>query len=141
MTFSSADETTLRAMVSDMEAAWRARDAGAYAGQFTADAEHINAYGMWWRGADEIAEGISFALNVIYPDNPISARDVLVTPLDDDLAVVQYRWRLSPYADPDGTRYADPGGRVTQVLARAPGGWRIRFFQSTFINLSAPHTR
>lgn len=141
MTFSSADEATLRGMVPDMEAAWQTGDAAAYSAQFISDADHVNAYGMWWRGRGEIAEGIGFALNVIYADNPISARDVEVTALGDDQAVVQYRWRLGPYADPDGTGYADPQGRITQVLVRTSEGWRIRFFQSTFINPNVPQSR
>jgi uncharacterized protein (TIGR02246 family) len=124
-----------------MEAAWRARDAEAYAGQFTEDAEHINAYGMWWRGRREIAEGIGFALNVVYRDNPIVARDVSLIPLGEDVALVQYRWRLNPYADPDGAQHDDPEGRVTQVVVRVARGWRIRAFQSTFINPNIPRGR
>lgn len=133
MTFTPADETELRDMVSAMEAAWRTHDASGYAAQFTTDAEHINAYGMWWRGRGEIAGGIGFALTIVYPDNPILARDVLVTPMGQDTAVVQYHWRLGPYSDPDGAHHADPEGRIIQVVVRMAEGWRIRFFQSTFI--------
>jgi uncharacterized protein (TIGR02246 family) len=73
---SPSDEAELRAMIPAMEAAWRSHDAGAYAAQFTPDAEHVNAYGMWWRGRAEIGEG-----------------------------------------------------------------WRIRYFQSTFVNPGVPHAR
>jgi uncharacterized protein (TIGR02246 family) len=136
-----SDRVALHAMVDDMESAWAARDAAAYAAQFTKDAEHINAYGMWWRGRREIEDGIRFALENIYPDNPIAADMVEVTGLSTDIAVVQYRRRLGPYGDPDGKWYEEPQGRVTDTLVRTPDGWRIRFFHSTFINPGVPQPR
>jgi uncharacterized protein (TIGR02246 family) len=138
---SPEDVAAIEAMVPAMEAAWRTHNAAAYVGQFVPDAEHINAYGMWWRGRDEIEQGIAFALTRIYPDNPIVASDVTVSAVAPKVAVLQYRWRLKPYSDPDGTRYADPQGRVTDILVRTDGGWRIRNFQSTFINPKVPQPR
>lgn len=135
------DVAWIKAMIPAMETAWRNHDAAAYAGQFTPDAEHINAYGMWWRGHDEIEQGIGIALTRIYPDNPIAASDVTVSALSPAIAVVQYRWRLRSYADPDGTTYIDPQGRVTEVVVRTANGWRIRNFQSTFINPKVPQSR
>lgn len=132
------EEAALRHMVADMERAWRARDAEAYAAQFTDDAEHINAYGMWWRGRREIAEAMKFVLDRIYPGNPITSDQVSVLPLTKEIAIVQYRWHLNSYADPDGTKHVNPQGRITQVVVKRPEGWRIRTFQSTFIN---PHVR
>lgn len=138
---SPQDKAAIEAMVPAMEAAWRTHDTAAYAGQFVPDAEHINAYGMWWRGHDEIEQGITFALTRIYPDNPIVASDITVSAVAPTVAVLQYRWRLKPYSDPDGTRYTDPQGRVTDVLVRTDKGWRIRNFQSTFISPNVPQPR
>ncbi|WP_260596601.1 SgcJ/EcaC family oxidoreductase [Sphingomonas endolithica] len=138
---SSQDVAAIEAMVPAMAAAWRTHDAAAYARQFVPDAEHINAYGMWWRGRYEIEQGIAFALTRIYADNPIVASDVTVSAVTPKVAILQYRWRLKPYSDPDGTRYADPQGRVTDVLVRTKEGWRIRNFQSTFINPKVPQPR
>jgi len=135
------EEAALRHMVADMETAWKAHDADAYAAQFTEDAEHINAYGMWWRSRREIAEAMKFVLNRIYPDNPIAADQVSVEPLSKDIAIVQYRWRLGSYTDPDGTKHVNPQGRITQVVVKRPEGWRIRSFQSTFINPNVRQVR
>ena len=131
----------LKQLVVEMAQAWKRHDADAYAAQFTDDAEHINAYGMWWRGRTEIASSMKFVLNKIYPANPISADQVSVQSLAKDLAVVQYRWQLRSYTDPDGTRHENPQGRITQVVVKEPAGWRIRYFQSTFINPHVRHTR
>jgi hypothetical protein len=57
------------------------------------------------------------------------------------LAVIQYRWQLQSYSDPDGTRYEKPAGRITQIVAKRSEGWRIAHFQSTFINPAVRHTR
>ncbi|WP_161988968.1 SgcJ/EcaC family oxidoreductase [Sphingomonas glacialis] len=138
---SQDDLTAIKAMVPAMEAAWRTHDAAAYAGQFVPDAEHVNAYGMWWRGRAEVEQGIAFALSRIYPDNPIVASDASVSAVGANVAILQYRWRLKPYSDPDGTHYADPQGRVTDVVVRTDAGWRIRNFQSTFINPNVPQPR
>lgn len=135
------DDWALRSMVSDMAVAWKARDARAYADQFTADAEHINAYGMWWRGRGEIEQAIRVALERVYPDNPISVDEITVRMVARRVAVVQYRWQLLPYTDPDGTKYDKPHGRVTQVVAQRQEGWRITNFQSTFINPNVPQPR
>lgn len=115
-TITAREEGALRHMVADMERAWKAHDADAYAAQFTDNAEHINAYGMWWRGRHEIAEAMKFVLNRIYPDNPITVDQVSVQPLTKDIAIVQYRWRLNSYEDPDGTKHVNPAG------ADHPGG-------------------
>lgn len=141
LTALATDIQALEAMIPAMVSAWAAKDASAYSAQFTTDAEHVNAYGMWWRGRAEIEAGIGIALTMVYPDNPIAARDVNVVMIGPDAAVVQYRWQLQPYADRDGTAYADPQGRVTQVVIRQPEGWRIKFFQSTFINPNVPQQR
>ena len=138
LSISIREEAALRHMVADMERAWRAPDAEASAAQFTDDAEHINACGMWWRGRREIAEAMKFVLDRIYPGNPISSDQVSVLPLTKEIAIVQYRWHLNSYADPDGTKHVNPQGRITQVVVKRPEGWRIRTFQSTFIN---PHVR
>lgn len=138
---SQDDLIAIKAMVPAMEAAWRTHDAAAYANQFVPDAEHVNAYGMWWRGRAEVEQGIALALNRIYPDNPIVASDASVSAVGANVAILQYRWRLKPYSDNDGTRYADPQGRVTDVLVRTDKGWRIRNFQSTFINPNVPQSR
>lgn len=138
---SSDDVAAITAMVPAIAAAWRTHDAAAYAAQFAPDADHINAYGMWWHGRSEIAGGIGFALTRIYPDNPIVAPDVTVQSITPTVAIVQYRWQLGSYADPDGTTYTDPQGRVSEVVTRTAEGWRIRNFQSTFINPKVPHTR
>ena len=138
---STGDVAELENMVPAMEAAWRTGDAASYAAQFTVDAEHVNAYGMWWHGRDEIFDGIGFALSQIYPTNQITTSEFAVEALSPDIAVVRYRWRLQPYSDPDGTHYADPQGRIINVLVKRSDGWRIRFFQSTFINPAVPHAR
>lgn len=138
---SVSDVTQLKQLVDEMAQAWKRHDAEAYAAQFTDDAEHINAYGMWWRGRPEIASAMKFVLNNIYPTNPISTDQVSVQPLSKDVAVVQYRWHLQTYVDPDGTRHENPQGRITQVVVKQPAGWRIRYFQSTFINPNVRHTR
>lgn len=138
---SATDDASLRRMVVEMEHAWNAHDADAYAAQFTPDAEHVNAYGMWWRGRREIADAMRFVLGRIYPTNPISADQVLVQPLAKNVAMVRYRWRLQSYTDPDGTRHENPQGRVTQVLVKHPEGWRIQAFQSTFINANVRQVR
>lgn len=134
-------DIALRSMVSDMALAWKARDARAYANQFTTNAEHINAYGMWWRGRAEIEQGIRIALERVYPDNPISVDEITVRMVAPRVAVVQYRWQLQPYADPDGTKYDKPIGRVTQVVSQGKEGWRITNFQSTFVNPKVPQPR
>jgi uncharacterized protein (TIGR02246 family) len=141
LTITASEEAALRHMVADMEKAWKARDADAYAAQFTDDAEHINAYGMWWRGRREIAEAMKFVLNRIYPENPITADQISIRPLAQHIAIVQYRWRLNPYADPDGTKHVRPQGRITQVVVKQPAGWRIQTFQSTFINPNVRQVR
>ena len=138
---SATDQASIRRMVVEMQQAWNAHDADAYAAQFTPDAEHVNAYGMWWRGRREIAEAMQFVLSRIYATNPISADQVLVQPLAKNVAIVRYRWRLQSYTDPDGTRHENPQGRVTQVLVKHPEGWRIRTFQSTFINPNVRQVR
>ena len=88
---SAKDLALLKALVPAMEAAWRSRDARAYASQFTSDAEHINAYGMWWRGRHEIAQAMAFTLEKIYPTNPLQADQVTVKGMGPGMAVVQYR--------------------------------------------------
>ena len=49
-------EAAIRALVTEVEAAWNTHDMRRFAGCFAEDADFVNVNGQWWQGRPEIEE-------------------------------------------------------------------------------------
>ena len=65
----SSDETAVRQIVQQVQDAWNAHDAKAFAAPFTTDADYVIVNGMLSKGRNEIEKGHTGIFTTIYSDS------------------------------------------------------------------------
>jgi uncharacterized protein (TIGR02246 family) len=55
------DEQAVRTIVSDFRDAWNRHDAKAMAALHTDDVNFVNIFGQWWKGRQEVEDGLARA--------------------------------------------------------------------------------
>lgn len=115
---SSADETSVRAVIDRYVAARDGRDAQAIETLFAADADQLTTAGEWRRGRTEIVEG--------------TARSSAQNPGARSIRIETVRFLSPDVALADGPYEIDAAGtaatrrmRTSIVLVRRSEGWRI----------------
>jgi uncharacterized protein (TIGR02246 family) len=101
--------------------AWSRRDAGAFAGMFTEDADYVTGDGQWLKGRPAIR-------GLVESPGPM-ARVAVLGPASirawDGGASVVFRWAASTSA------LIRAVGVASCVLERTPDGWRVQRLQNT----------
>ncbi|MBA2706840.1 MAG: nuclear transport factor 2 family protein [Gemmatimonadaceae bacterium] len=125
---SSADNDSIRAVMTRLGNAWMKRDAGAVASIYAADVEWTNAFGRVKRDRGELEAFLRnelFAGGTGTPGRSVTARTISFRYVGDDAAVVhtysENEGQLSPRGTPMGYRRI----HNTLVLAKLPEGWRV----------------
>jgi uncharacterized protein (TIGR02246 family) len=118
-------------VVHGLESAWNAGDGTAYAAYFTEDADLINVFGMHFHGRRAIAELMARVFATMFKGSTSRHEITSVVSLNQDVILVHLAGSLSLV---DGERK----NRQTLVLVPEAMMWRIRAFQNTGVNESAP---
>ena len=120
-----ADEAAIAALVENMERAWNAHDAKAYAGLFHPDAAFITFQGDYLKGRAEIEAVIASVHATIYRKSVSDRRVEDMTFIGPDAVVVHvYRTNFGISEKPIPSRN-------TLVVTRRDGKWGILAFQNT----------
>jgi uncharacterized protein (TIGR02246 family) len=122
-------------IVSSREAAWQTKDAAAYAAAFAADLNFINPAGVLFSGRDAFR-----ALHMFLFAGPFAGSTLALTVRDvqfltGTIAIVYLDLSITGWAFlPPGTIPPVDGvlrARVTWVVEKRSGEWRIVFMQNT----------
>ncbi|MDF9797720.1 uncharacterized protein (TIGR02246 family) [Catalinimonas alkaloidigena] len=114
--------------------AWNQRDAIKLASIFDKDAEFINVTGLWWHNRKDIEKAHDYGLRTIFNESTLKLVQTRVKYLDENIAVVQARMRLSGQTPTD--EVSDPGIRrniFTFVVHRSAQEWSVASAQNTDI--------
>ena len=128
-----SDEEVVRAVGMRVIETWNAHDMKAFAALFAHDAEFVNVYGMWWTGRERIQAEHEATHATIFRRSRLSAREIRVKFLRQDVASLHMRWDLSGLALPDGQPLPDRKGVLACVLVNDGGPWLIAVGQNTEI--------
>jgi uncharacterized protein (TIGR02246 family) len=134
---SPEDEPAIRKVLLALPDAWNARDANAWAENFTPDSGFVNILGMRFpdRASNQERHAALFA--TIFRDSTLHAEVLHIRFTDPDTAVAEVLFRLVGYkALPPGIGETAPGvleTRLVDVLQKINGHWRIVFSQNTAI--------
>ncbi|MEL7001578.1 MAG: SgcJ/EcaC family oxidoreductase [Bacteroidota bacterium] len=104
--------------------AWNKRDADNIASLFIEDAEFVNVVGLWWHNREDIRKAHDYGLKTIFSESVIEVRRIKVRMLNDSIAIVHARMRLSGQTAHDGV--TAPGVRMnifSFVVQKAMDGW------------------
>ena len=128
----SADEQVHLA-VESFYAAFNAHDFARAAEFTTDDWEHINPFGGWTRGREEVLKELrevhgSFLKGVTDTVESMSVR--LTTPSSAAVTVISH---MDTYVTPDGVRHENEGHVRTFIVVNRGGRWLIMQDQNTVI--------
>ncbi|PZP28753.1 MAG: hypothetical protein DI603_18935 [Roseateles depolymerans] len=123
-----------RRTVADLESAWNRHDMAAYAALLHDDAEWVNVVGMYWRGKAQIMKAHIAFHETIFKDCRLEGRDLTVREVAPDTVTAVWTHQQDAYRSPSGTLHEKTLNRMTLVLTRHDGRWRISNVQNGWIN-------
>jgi uncharacterized protein (TIGR02246 family) len=129
------DRAAVEGLVSQLEAAWKAKDSAAFAAPFAVDADFVNIRGEHFRGRPAIAAGHAAIFKTIYAGSTTQMTIEAARLLRPEVALVHVHSLLDAPQGPLAGRHRT---RFSMVLTRVPGGWEIAAFHNTLEATQGP---
>lgn len=123
-----------RRIVAALESAWNRHDMQAYGALFHEDAEWVNVVGMYWRGKPQVMRAHTVFHDTIFKDCQLEGRELTVREIAPDAAVAVWTHQQDAYRTPSGNLQDKTLNRMTLVVSRRDGQWRISQGQNVWIN-------
>lgn len=83
--------------------AWNQNSAQGIADLFSDDADFINVTGLWWQSKQDIFQAHDYGLRVIFKQSTLKLIKTKVRHLNDDIAIVQAKIRLTDQTAPSAS--------------------------------------
>lgn len=131
---SSAGPEATRRIVSDLESAWNRHDMQAYGALFHDDAEWVNVVGMYWRGKPQVMKAHTVFHDTIFKDCRLEGRELAVREVAPDVMVAVWTHQQDAYRTPSGNLQDKTLNRLTLVVTKRDGQWRISHGHNVWIN-------
>lgn len=122
----AGDETAIRKLATEFDAAWTAKSASRYAATFTEDADWENAFGGRRQGRKEIEATAANLLRNNFGsvhETIIGSRVLCIQP---DIALVDLYQTITGQTGGAGNVLADRHIRMSQIYLKRHGNWQIR---------------
>ena len=132
------DETAIRAIEAQQEAAWNAHDIAAWIQPYAPDAQFVTAFGLWWKSREETQRKMGYAFRTLFAQSRIHADQIEVTGLTPDVATAHVAWTLDGAKGPDGSDVSTVHLIQSQTLRKAGGQWQIVSAQDTAVISQLP---
>lgn len=132
-TAQTSDETAIRAIEAQQEAAWNAHDIAAWVRPFAPDAQFITALGLWWKSRDETQRKMGYAFRTMFVQSRLHVDQVEVTSLSSDVATAHLAITLDNATGPDGSDLGTVHLIQSQTLRKAGDQWQIASAQDTAV--------
>ena len=137
-TLSKPDEIAIRTVVMTVPEALNQKDMKMYADLFADDADWINVVGMHWRGKAAVVKAHEVYLKTIFRDGGMSTRDMTIRAVTPVVAIaVVTQDDKGGGILPDGSKAPPGSGRLTYVLVKRGGKWKITHGHNTIIDPNA----
>ena len=126
----TSEEGALHSLVYELESAWNAADAAAFAALFADDAEFIHILGGYYTGREAIEAGHRMIFGTVYKGSTVRYSVEKIKFVRPDVALVFLRQHLQFFEDGAPRELQ---GRPTIVAEMTDGNWRIAALQNTRI--------
>jgi uncharacterized protein (TIGR02246 family) len=136
-TLSVADEAAIRTTVKAVPEALNHKDMKAYADLFDDDADWINVVGMHWSGKANVVKAHQIYLKTLFSKGGMTTSELSVRAITPDVAIAIVTENDKGGVLPDGSQAPPGSGRLTYVLAKRGGKWKIVHGHNTGINIDA----
>lgn len=107
-------------------------------GDFTSDADFVNIYGMWRRGAAEIESGQGERMKTVLREAKITLLDLRIRFVRPDVAIVHQTHEMSGMLSPAGERIPPHRELSVRVLVKEHDKWLTTAFHNTIVRPVAP---
>lgn len=134
---SLSDEESLREVITGYCAAWNRHDMKALAELFTDEAQWVNIVGMHWTGRTAIAAAHDAYHRTFFKATDIEAAEIEVREIAPSVAIAVVLLKVGPFTPPDGVLRPQSDDRLSLVLTRRAGRWRIAHGHNTVIDPGA----
>jgi uncharacterized protein (TIGR02246 family) len=134
---SPSDEQAIRAVVTEYSATWNRHDMGAMAELFTDDAHWVNIVGWHWRGKTAVVTGHEEIHSTFFHKTEIGIAGVELRTIAPGVAAAVVLLKVGPFTPPDGVRRPESEDRLSLVLTKRNGRWRITHGHNTVIDPAA----
>ena len=118
-------QTAAGALLAKFMNAWSASDATALSALFAPDADFINPWGTHAAGRDQIRAFYAGAFSMGYAGSKGEGELISARALNDGMAVIDGRWRITGAKNQDGSPRPDEKGILVAVIGRTGSEWRI----------------
>ena len=122
----AADDSAIRKLATEFDAAWTAKSASRYAATFSEDADWENAFGGHKQGRAEIEKTATDLLRNSFAsvhETTTGTRILCITP---DIALVDLYQTITGVTGGAGNVLADRHIRMSQIYMKRHGLWQIR---------------
>jgi len=136
-TFTTDDESAVRALVDEFANTWNRHDMKAMHELDTEDVEWINVTGNDWRGKATVYKGHDTIHRTIFAKTRMSVEQTAIRPIAANVAVAVATMTFGPVITPTGQELAEIKTRGSFTMAKREGIWKIAHFQNTIVDLDA----
>jgi len=138
----TADETAIRKIIEDENAAWNRGDAAAYSRQFAADGTFTNIRGQFFVGHEAFLKRHEVIFQGIFKDTTVQQDIVSLKFVGSDVAVVETLTSVAGMAETSPGTAPDSKGRLRtrllQVVARRGSEWWIVAYHNVDVKPGVP---
>jgi len=138
---SADDEQTIKQVITAVLEASNRHDAKASTALFTDDADFVNVFGMWWKGAAEIERARKARFETALKGATFKLLETRISFLRPDVAIAHVTSEITGLLGPDGQPMPAHSELSLRVLIKQDGKWRVRAFHNTTVASSLPAGR
>jgi uncharacterized protein (TIGR02246 family) len=131
---SPPDEQAIRAVVAEYGATWNRHDMEAMEKLFTDDAHWVTIVGWHWPGKRDVVAGHEAIHRTFFQETDIALADVEVRAIAPGVATAVVLLKVGAFTPPDGVQRLESEDRLSLVLTKRDGRWRITHGHNTVID-------
>jgi uncharacterized protein (TIGR02246 family) len=122
----AADIAAIRELIATYETTWNTSDLDGMGRLYHPEIHWVNVKGMHWRGFEEVDRAHRAFFDIMFRGTRQDLEEIeSITQTAPGVAIAVVRWLHGAYKTPSGTQVPPQNTRMTLVLAKGEGGWKI----------------
>jgi uncharacterized protein (TIGR02246 family) len=129
-----SDEQAIQTVLGEYGATWNRHDIGAMRELFADDAHWVTIVGWHWPGKTAVVAGHETIHGTFFQKTDIELLDVAIRAIAPGVAVAVVLLKVGPFTPPDGVPRPESEDRLSFVLTKREGRWRIAHGHNTVVD-------
>lgn len=125
-TIAAPDAAAIRDLIKTYETTWNASDLDGMGKLYRHDIHWVNVKGMHWHGFEEVDRAHRVFFDIMFRGTRQDLEEIeSITLTAPGVAIAVVRWLHGAYTTPSGHQVPPQNTRMTLVLAKGEGEWKI----------------